>query len=84
MSRPALYITSTPDEWLRAVSGPYGLVVELSGIPERLICDLRHTDGVGTWTFACYLEAARSSGVVHVILVVRAVEVFAVPASELC
>lgn len=81
MSRVALTVASAPNEWLRAVRGPQGLVVELPRIPQSLIGDLGHANGMRGRARAAGGKSTVFCGIVHVILVVGAVEVLAVPAS---
>jgi hypothetical protein len=58
--------------------------VELGRIPDCLEGDLGHTDRVRGWAFTGICEAVVSDGVVHVRLVVGAVEIHAIPASRSC
>jgi hypothetical protein len=49
VSSVALAVASAPNKWLRAVHGPVGFVVELSCIPESLIGELEHANGMRSW-----------------------------------
>lgn len=64
--------------------GPRRLVVELGGVPDDLEHQLRDSDGVGGRAVAA--EAEEGGGPVDrvgdVVLVVRGVEVLAIPASD--
>jgi len=74
-----LRVIHRPDKRLRSILGPVLLVVELLGVPNNLVHELGHADGVRGRARATALEGA-SLGVRHVALVVGAVEVLAVPA----
>jgi len=72
-------VVKAPDKGLRVVRGPQGLVVEHGRIPHGFKSDLGHPDRMrgraGAGSYKCTLAS-----VVHVILVVGAVKVLAVPA----
>ncbi len=72
-------IVVAPDEGLRAVRRPQGLVVVVSRVPHGLKGDLRHANGVRGRASTGSDESSFPC-VVHVILVVGAIEVLAVPA----
>jgi len=55
-------------------------VIELGRIPGGLKGHLRHADRVRVWACGSVREAIRVDSVVHVRLVVGAVEVLAIPA----
>ena len=76
-----LRVTHGVDEGLLSITGP--VVGELLGLPHNLVHDLGDLDGVGGGAGAARLEGA-GRGVGNVALVVGAVEVDAVPASERC
>lgn len=76
--RVTALVAVAEDERVRSVLGPH--VLELRRIPERLVCELRHADGVRGWAGGAGCET-RGLGIIHVCLVVWAVEIFAVPAS---
>ena len=69
-----------PHEWVLSAGWPHA--VELGGVPDSFEGDLRHPDGVGRRALGRVGEPVGIDGVVHVRLVVRAVEVLAVPAPE--
>ena len=75
-------LAEAPDKRLGAIRGPHGLVVEGTGIPHGLERQLGHADGMrgraGTGS-----DEPSAAAVVHVVLVVGAVEVFTVPAAML-
>lgn len=68
------------DVWVGAVRGEVGRVGELVGVPHELVHDLRKLDRVRRGTCAA-AGGTGSRAVCHVALVVRAVEVLAIPAS---
>jgi len=68
-----------PDEWVGGARCPHA--VELGGIPGCLEGDLWHTDRMRCWASTGIYETLRADSVVHMRLVIRAVEVLAVPAS---
>jgi len=72
----------TPDEGIRGARRPHA--VELGRVPDGLVGQLRHADGVGSRARGRVGEAVAGDGVVHVRLVVWAVEVLAVPAAKNC
>ena len=78
MGAVSLVVVVAHRERLRAVAGPHA--VELGGVPERLVRDLRDADRVRCRTGAGVLERLVHR-VVHVRLVVRAVDVLSVPAA---
>lgn len=51
-------------------------------IPDCLVCDLRHPDRVGSWARWSIGETVSCNRVVHVRLVVGAVKVLSIPASD--
>lgn len=71
-------------EGLGAIRGPLSLVVERSGVPDNLVHELRNTDGVTGWAVASQAqESSRAIGRVgNVRPVIRAVKIFAVPATS--
>ena len=71
------------DEWLLGAVGPHRLVVELGGVPDDFQHQLRDPDGVGGRAGTSEAEEGgrTTDRVRNVILVVRAVEIFAVPAA---
>ena len=73
----ALVVVVTEEERVRPILGPH--VAELRGIPERLVRQLGHAHRVrrGAGTSGCESFFRR---VEHVVLVVRRVEVLAIPA----
>ena len=75
-------VVVAPDEWLRAVLGPLGPVVELGGVPHGFKSHLGHANWV-----RCRARAGGDESspvrVVHVVLVVRGIEVLAIPASKI-
>jgi len=73
----ALVVTHAQEERIRAILGPHG--VELSCIPQSLIGYLWHTNWVRGWARTRGLEGSLYS-VKHVRLVVRAVQILAIPA----
>ena len=77
-----LRITHRVDERLPCL-GPVLFVVELARVPHHLVHELWQTDGVAGGTGPGGLEAA-CAGVGDVTLMVRRVEVLAVPASRCC
>jgi hypothetical protein len=76
----ALVVIVRQEERVGAVLGPH--VVELRGIPERLVCDLWHADGMGSRA-GFGISEGFVLRVVHVVLMVGGVDVFAVPAAGL-
>lgn len=72
-------IVHTPDEGLGAILRPLSLVVERARVEHDLVHDLRDLDGVGARARSAGLERA-GGRVRDVRLVVRGVEVLAVPA----
>ncbi len=76
-------VTRAEVEGLRAIGGPLRLVVELGGIPDNLVHQLRDPDGVRRRARAAQAEevggARRRVG--DVVLVVIGVEVLAIPAA---
>jgi len=79
VSAETLVVIEAPDERLRAISGPERLVVESGGVPHGLVGNLGHADGVSGWA-STGVDEASLYGVVHMVLVVGAVEILAVPA----
>lgn len=79
MGAVALAVVVAQGEGLRAVRGPHA--VELGRVPERLVGHLRDADRVRGRAGVGVLERVLHR-VVHVGLVVRAVDVLAVPASR--
>jgi len=71
-------VTVAEDEGVRAILRPH--IFELGCVPERLVSQLRHADRVRGWACASSSKAGWLR-VVHVRLMVGAVEVLAVPAS---
>lgn len=69
-----------PHERLLLARSPQA--VERGRVPDGLVCYLGYTDGVGGWARRSVNEAVLPDGVEHVILVVGAVEVLAVPAPK--
>ena len=67
-------------EWVGAVGGPESLVGELPHVPHDLVHDLGKLDGVAGWAGAAAVGAG-ALAVGDVRLVVRGVEVLAVPAA---
>lgn len=57
-------------------------VVELGGVPDGLVGHLWHPDGVRRRAWGSGQETIHVDGVVHVRLVVGAVEVLSIPASK--
>jgi hypothetical protein len=85
MGTKAPAITVGEDEGVLAVSGPH--VVETCGIPQGLETDPGYTNGMGGWARACVLErlgrrSGVDNGVEHVRLMIGAVKVLAIPASD--
>ena len=74
----AALVTVAEDEGVRAILRPH--VFELGCVPERLVSQLRHADRVRGWARGSSSKAGWLC-VVHVSLMVGAVEVLAVPAS---
>ena len=74
----AASIAVAEDEGVAAIRGP--VIGELLGVPERLVGDLGHADGVRSRAGAAVLERLLDR-VVHVRLVVGRVEVLAIPAA---
>jgi hypothetical protein len=74
-----LAVLVAPYERLRAVGRPVGLIVERARVPHGLVRQLRHAYRVRRRACSRWGECALVS-VVHVVLVVRAVKVLAVPA----
>lgn len=72
-------VTHAEDKRLRAVRGPLALVVELPRVPHDLEEQLRNLDRMSGWAWGSRLEGA-ANGIRDVALVVRAVQVDAVPA----
>jgi hypothetical protein len=70
----------TPDEGIRGARRPHA--VELGRVPDGLVSQLRHADRVGSRARGRVDEAVTGNGVVHMRLVVWAVEVLAVPAAK--
>lgn len=68
-----------PDEGVGSARRPQA--VELGCVPDSLVCQLRHTNGVRGWTRWSVGEAVVLDCVEHVGLVVRAVEVLSIPAT---
>jgi len=79
--RMTLLIAVAEHERVAAILGPH--VLEHGGVPERLVGELRHADGVG---FRACGAGGKTGGlrIVHVSLVVGGVEVNAVPAARAC
>jgi len=80
MSRVTLAITGAPNKWLRAIRGPVSLVIKLSSVPESLISELWHADGMRGWASTTRRKPNSCCGIEHVILVIWGVEVLAIPA----
>lgn len=78
MRAVSLVVIVAEEKGIRPILGPH--LVKLRRVPERLIRDLRHADGMRLGA-----RPSRCKGflgcVVHVILVVGRVDVLAVPAS---
>jgi len=68
----------TPDEWIALAFSPE--TAEFGRVPDCFVDDLWDADGVRGWAGSGVLESECGYGVVHVGLVVGAVEVYAVPA----
>ena len=83
-----LLVTITPDEGLRAVSGPVTFLVEWSGIPDGLQHKLRHSDGMRSRAFGfCSSSSDTSStafGICHMAPMIRRVKRFTIPAALKC
>lgn len=71
-------------ERLGSICGPLRLVVELSGVPDDLVHELRDSDGVGGRARTSQAQEVGRAGrrVGDVVLVVGAVQVLAIPASR--
>lgn len=78
MGSVAAAVAVAQEERVGAILGPHR--VKLRGVPQRLVGYLRHADGVRGWAGAGGLECILCC-VEHVGLVIRAIEVLAVPAS---
>jgi hypothetical protein len=76
-------VTGAENEGLRAVGGPLRLVVELGGVPDDLVHELRDADRVRRRAVAAQAEEVGRArgGVRNVSLVVGRVQVLAVPAA---
>ena len=79
MGAVAVIIAVAHGERLGAVGGPKA--VELGGVPESLVGNLGHADGVRGRAGTSSHESS-TAGIVHVGLVVRAVLVLSIPASK--
>lgn len=77
MSAESTSVIVTHDEWVWCALWP--LAVELSGVPQCLVGDLWHTDGMGGGAWSVILESI-ANGVIHVRLVVGRIEGLAIPA----
>lgn len=78
MGSVAGVIAVAEGEGVRASLGPEA--VELGGIPKRLVGDLRNADGV-RGRAGTSVDESSPLGIVHVGLVVRAVDVLTIPAA---
>ena len=79
-TRAAIRAAEAPHERIGCSSRPQA--VELVRLPRDLESDLRHSDGVGFGAGRSVVEVLGVDRVVHVRLVVWAIEVLAVPASR--
>jgi hypothetical protein len=81
MSSITLTVIKAPDKWLATICWPKTLIIELGRIPHGLVGELGHSYRVGRWAGTSVLERTLDS-VVHVVLMVRAIKVLAIPASR--
>lgn len=79
MGAVAAATLKAPNKWIGGARRPHA--VEFGGIPDSLVGYLRHANWVGGRAWWSICEAVACDRVVHVRLVVRAVKVFAIPAS---
>lgn len=79
MSTIAFVVVIGKEEGVGAILGPH--VAELRSIPKRLVGDLWHANRVRRRACACGTEGFFGC-VIHVILVVGRVDIFAIPATK--
>jgi len=77
VSTKATSTLEAPHKWVRTRSPQ---AVELGGVPYSLVDDLWHANGVGGRAWASIGETKSANGIVHVRLVIGAIEVLAIPA----
>lgn len=82
MKENAVPVAHRVHERLRPIRWPQFFVIEDCGIPHDFIHKLWQLHGVRGRTWAAALERARA-GVCDVLFMIRAVEIFAIPASVL-
>jgi hypothetical protein len=75
-----MVVSKGKSERLRAIGRPH--VLEDGCVPEGFISELWHTDWVRCWAWSSRLEGLLCCAE-HVALVVRRVEVLAIPASSI-